>query len=255
MRVISLILTLILPLFLAACAPKGSNPVDPYERINRKIHAFNMVVDNAIFRPPALFYVTLVPSPVRRSVNNFFNNVNMVPTIANDILQLDRHYFLKDTWRFFINTTFGIGGLFDPASHFGFAPHSNDLGLTFAKWGDTQSPYVVLPFAGPSTIRDTVGVGIEYAVFSPYAWIFGGVNTYAVGVMGLRYVDVRSNYFDTEKLLREALDDYTFMRDAWLQNRQYHITGVEVIQTAEPAADSTDAPAVVAGVGGDYVDE
>lgn len=251
MRAIFLIFTLITTFFLSACAQKNSNPVDPYENINRKVHAFNTVVDNFVLRPPAVFYVTLVPAPVRISVNNFFNNVYMIPTVANDVLQADLRYALKDTWRFFINTTFGIGGLFDVATHFGLPPHSNDLGLTFARWGDTKSPFLILPIFGPSTIRDASGMGIQFALFTPYSWVMGGADTMMYGLMGLSYLDIRSNYFDAEKLMKEALDEYSFMRDAWLQHREYQITGVE----NRPAVDLVSGTGDAVAAFDDYVEE
>ncbi len=210
-------------LLLSACAYKGTNPVDPYEPINRQFFKFNMAVDTVLLKPPATVYKAVVPAKVRSGINNAYNNVNMLPTVANDLLQADWNYAIKDTWRFIINTTIGIGGIFDPASTFGLPPHSNDLGLTFAKWGDKTSPYLVIPLLGPSTFRDGMGMMFDYALFTPYPYIHSDALLY--GLLALRYVDLRSQMFETEKLMADALDKYTFMRDAYLQHRNFLITG------------------------------
>lgn len=213
---------LCLPL-LNACAVRGQNPDDPYESINRKIYKFNVELDSMFLKPTAKMYVTVVPAKVRAGVNNAYNNVNMLPTIANDILQAQGNDVIKDTWRFLINSTIGIAGIFDPASIWGLPPHSNDLGLTFAKWGDKRSPYIMIPFLGPSTIRDGMGLLFDYTFFTPYPYIPSDTAIYAL--MALRYVDLRSQMFETEKLMEDAIDKYSFVRDAYLQHRHFLITG------------------------------
>lgn len=207
---------------ISACAVKGTNPVDPYESINRKTYAFNQVVDNAVLKPAAKLYVTVLPAPVRSGINNVYDNVNMIPTVANDLLQAEFLYAYKDTWRFIINSTVGIGGIVDVAKTMSLPPRSNDLGITFAKWGDKQSPYIIIPLLGPSTIRDGMGLMFNYTLFTPYPYLSSGL---AWSLVGVRYVDLRSQMFDTERLMGEALDQYSFMRDAYLQHRNYLITG------------------------------
>src|SRR5215216_4296745 len=130
---------------LTACSHKTADPLDPYEYYNRKTHAFNMAFDATVIKPPARFYRAVVPNPIRKGINNAFMNIDMIPTILNDALQVDWRYTIKDSWRFFINTTFGLLGFIDVANTFGLPPHSNDLGVTFAKWGKKQSPYFVIP--------------------------------------------------------------------------------------------------------------
>lgn len=208
---------------LQSCVKRGPHPDDPYESINRKIYAFNSEVDMMFLKPTAKMYVTVVPAKVRAGINNAYNNVNMLPTIANDILQAKGNAVIKDTWRFFINSTLGIAGIFDPASTFGLPPHSNDLGLTFAQWGDKHSPYVMIPFLGPSTIRDGMGMLFDYTFFTPYPYLPSDALIYAL--MGVRYVDLRSQMLETEKLMNDAIDKYAFMRDAYLQHRNFLITG------------------------------
>lgn len=222
MRLITLT-TLATSLLLSGCFIKGTNPDDPFEPINRKTHRFNMAVDTVVLKPAATVYKTLLPSPIRAGINNAYNNVNMLPTIASDILQAEWNYAIKDSWRFFVNSTFGIGGILDAASKWSLPPHNTDLGLTFAKWGDKKSPYVVLPLLGPSTIRDGMGMMFEYALFTPYPYINNNAVLYSL--LGVRYVDLRSQMFETDRLIAESLDQYAFIRDAYLQHRNYLING------------------------------
>lgn len=229
MRVLATYTATVLSLLLSGCVTTGTNPDDPYEPINRKTHRFNMAVDGAVLKPAAIIYKTLVPAPIRMGINNMYNNVNMLPTVANDLLQADGNQAIKDTWRFVINSTLGIAGIFDAASHCQLPPHSNDLGLTFAKWGDKKSPYIVIPLLGPSTIRDGMGMMFDYALFTPYPYIPSSPTIYAL--LGLRYVDLRSQMLETDRLIAESLDQYAFIRDAYLQHRQYLITGEQAEET------------------------
>lgn len=211
--------------FLASCAKLNENKVDPYEPINRKTYEFNRVFDKLLLKPVANVYKFILLEKIRISINNAYNNVNMIPTVANDILQGEYKYVIKDTWRFLINSTFGIAGLFDVANlTFSLPPHSNDLGLTFAKWGDKNSPYIVIPFIGPSTIRDGMALMFEYTFLTPYPYINNDTVLYSL--LAVRYVDLRSQLFENEKLMDQALDKYAFMRDVYLQYRKYRIQGV-----------------------------
>ncbi|WP_084273724.1 MlaA family lipoprotein [Legionella fairfieldensis] len=248
MRLIVTLSTLVSSLILSACMHKGSNPADPYEPINREIYKFNMAFDATMLKPTARLYKTVIPAPVRIGINNAFNNVAMIPTVASDLLQGDWRYAIKDSWRFFFNSTFGIAGILDVADHaFNLPPHYNDLGLTFAKWGDKKSPYIVIPFLGPSTIRDGVALPFNYMLM-PYAYITSSVALYSL--MGSRYVDLRAQLFDTEPLMDEAFDKYTFIRDAYLQHRNSLINGEQPNTDTSGYVDEADAE-----VGGDYIDD
>lgn len=235
-------------LLLSACAAwHGNNPIDPYEPVNREIYKFNVAFDATFLKPPARLYKAVIPGPVRMGVNNFYENINMIPTTANDLLQGDLRQAYRDSWRFFINSTIGIGGVFDPAESFGLPRHTNDLGLTFARWGDKKSPYIMVPFIGPSTIRDGMGMLFEYTIITPYPYITNQGVLY--GLLGLRYVDLRAQLFDTERLMQDALDPYSFMRDAYLQHRSFLING-PCDTTAEGSAYVEDnSPA------NDYIEE
>ena len=230
MRLLIKFVTLASTLMLSACVAKGTNPDDPYESFNRKIYKFNEAFDKLILKPPARVYTAVIPAQVRAGINNVYDNVNMIPTVGNDLLQGDVNIAIKDTWRFIINSTIGIAGIFDPASTFKLPPHSNDMGLTFAKWGDKKSPYLVIPFLGPSTFRDGMGLMFNYTVLTPYPYIKSDAVLY--GVLGLRYIDLRSQMLDTDRLMANAIDKYTFMRDAYLQHRQYLMTGEQQQETS-----------------------
>lgn len=237
-------------LLATGCAHKGTNPIDPYEPFNRKVHNFNMTFDKLFLKPPTKLYVAVVPAFIRKSVNNAFNNLDMLPTVANDLLQAQGKWAIKDSWRFVINSTLGVAGLFDVADKFGLPPHYNDLGITLAKWGDKKSPYLVIPFLGPSTIRDGSGWLFQFCLWTPYVYINNDAIAY--GLVGLRYLDLRAQLFDSERLMNEALDQYSFIRDAYLQHRMYLINGME---QDDGSLYANDVKAEQSAASIDYVDE
>jgi phospholipid-binding lipoprotein MlaA len=251
MRLIATLTTVASSVLLVSCMHKGTNPDDPYEPINREIHKFNMALDATMLKPPAKFYKAVIPAGVRASINNFYNNIYMIPTVANDLLQAQWRHASDDAGRFVVNSTIGLGGLLDVASKYNLPLHRNDLGLTFARWGDKKSPYIVIPFLGPSTIRDGMGMLFEFTVMTPYPYINNDVVLNSL--IGLRYVDLRSQFLETDRFLDEALDKYTFIRDAYLQNRNYLITGEEQSGNS-PVSDSLYVDDEV-GDTNDYIDE
>ncbi|MFT4060405.1 MAG: VacJ family lipoprotein [Legionella sp.] len=253
MRLNLISLSLAGSLALAGCVCKGTNPEDPYESFNRKVYKFNSTFDRIFLKPPARVYRAVLPPFVRKGVNNFYNNLDLVPTVGNDLLQAEGKWAIRDTWRLIINSSLGVGGIFDVAQTFGLPPHSNDLGLTLAKWGDKKSPYLVLPFLGPSTIRDGAGWLFQFALYSPYVYINDDAVVY--GLLALRYVDLRAQMFDAERLMDEALDKYAFMRDAYLQHRNYLISGQEQDNGSLYVDDENADNKVAAEIGSDYVDE
>jgi len=205
-------------LLLMACAVgRPKNPNDPLETINRKTFAFNQQIDRFIFRPVAKTYDFIVPNIIQHRVTNFFNNLDEVGNISNDILQANLKWALRDTTRFFINTTVGVLGLFDPASHIGLERNSQDFGLTLAKWGVEDSPYFVIPFLGPSTLRDTIGSGYDYSLSITN---FIKPDSAKYGLLVLQTIDARAQLLSTDKVLRQAFDPYAFMYDAYSQKRK-----------------------------------
>ena len=144
---------------LLGCAtvpPAERNARDPWQRMNRGIYKFNDTLDRAIVTPVARTYVRL-PQPIRTGVTNFFNNVTYPDVIVNALLQGQLAPFARDTGRLVVNTTLGIGGVLDPASHMGLAIEERDFGQTFGKWGVPSGPFLVIPFVGPSDVRDGIG--------------------------------------------------------------------------------------------------
>lgn len=210
-------------ILLCSCAT-GKNPQDPYENYNRKVFAFNTAFDTVIFKPLARTYTKITPTPIRAMIGNFFNNLNDITVIANDLLQFDFHFFLRDSTRFLINTTYGVVGLIDVAGKSGLEKRENDLGITLAKWGDKNSPYFVIPVLGPSTIRDAWGFSFDYFLFSVYPHISSEKLRYSLLI--LNYVHLRAQLLEATDLMEKAaLDQYTFQRDAFLQHRNYIIRG------------------------------
>lgn len=236
MRLFARLSILLASLILGSCVHEAPNPIDPYEAFNRKIYKFNQTVDTLALKPVARFYKTILPPQIRIGINNAYNNVAMLPTAANDLLQGDWRHAIKDSWRFFINSTFGVAGLFDVADKsFGLPPHYNDLGLTFAKWGDKNSPYLVVPLLGPSTIRDAMSIPFDY-MLTPFPYLRRGAAIYSLAA--LRYIDLRSQLLETDRLFDEAFDQYSFIRDAYLQHRHFLIFGEEITHEHENEADS-----------------
>ncbi|MEM1243742.1 MAG: VacJ family lipoprotein [Pseudomonadota bacterium] len=210
----------ILAVFITGCCHiKHTNP-DPLEKPNRAFFYVNNKIDYVALKPAATIYSTILPKPVRASVTNFFNNFLMPNTIGNDILQGDFYFALQDTWRFAINSTLGIGGLFDVGKHIGLPPHNTDFGITMMKWGWRHSTYIVVPFWGPTTIRDGLGSFADYYAFSPYFWLLR-TTALRTGFWAVQGVNIRANLLQYNKLYKQvAFDPYIFTRNIFLQRRQ-----------------------------------
>jgi phospholipid-binding lipoprotein MlaA len=195
-----------------------TDPQDPWEGFNRGVFEFNQTVDKAVLKPVAEFYQKATPDPVDRSITSFFSNLNDVIVVLNDLLQFKVEQAVSDLGRFVANSTFGVLGLFDVATHFGLEKHDEDFGQTLGYWGMDQGPFLMLPLLGPSTVRDTAGRAGDFAV-SPLnvfddttRWAMRGVNT----------VDTRADLLSVSRIAETAaLDEYVFIRDAYLQRRRY----------------------------------
>src|SRR3990167_9166109 len=180
---------------------------DPFQPINRFMFGFNDVIDKILLKHIATLYNKVMPKPLNQGIHNFYNNLNNLPTIANDLLQLNFYQATSDAWRFGVNTTIGILGFFDIASRINLPPYTNDFGLTLARWGWRNSNYLVLPFFGPSTIRDGIGIPVDYFAFSIYPHIYPSSTRYAVYFLGV--VDRRAQLLQFQSVLEEAaLDEY-----------------------------------------------
>lgn len=199
-----------------------TNPQDPYEGFNRKMFAFNEEIDKIIFKPVATLYIKIIPKPLSKCLSNFFNNIDTVPTLINDVLQGNFYQATSDAWRLGINTTVGLIGFFDVASQIGLEPNKEDFGLTLAHWGYKNSNYLVLPFLGPGTVRDQLGWAINYQYMTIYPYIYPIHSRYQLYFGGI--VVRRAEYLHYQNVFEQAaLDPYTFIRDAYLQRRNYLI--------------------------------
>ncbi|MCW5580444.1 MAG: VacJ family lipoprotein [Luteimonas sp.] len=193
---------------------------DPWEKWNRKVHAFNNAVDRTIAKPLAKAYVKVVPRPVRRGVSNFFNNLGQPVNALNALLQGRPKQAGQSLGRFLLNSTLGIGGLFDPASDANLPNRSEDFGQTLGVWGWRNSRYLELPLFGPRTLRDTFGL-VGDAPLSPIRQVEHDGTRYFL--QGLQLVDLRTQLFAVDSMREGAADEYALVRDAWLQRRNYQI--------------------------------
>jgi phospholipid-binding lipoprotein MlaA len=193
---------------------------DPWEKFNRKVHAFNNAVDRAVARPLARAYVAAVPRPVRLGVGNFFDNLRQPLTMVNQLLQGRPRDATQTFGRFVLNSTVGIGGIFDPASDLKMKRRSEDFGQTLGTWGWKRSRYVELPFFGPRTVRDVLGLAGDMPL-SPTRYVED--DKARIFLQGLNLVDTRAQLLSLDSLREGAVDDYALVRDSWLQRRNYQI--------------------------------
>jgi phospholipid-binding lipoprotein MlaA len=214
---------------LAGCAtqrngdpPPGGHasrdPKDPYEKVNRKIFAFNDTVDKYALKPVAQAYEKVVPNPVRIGIHNFFGNFSDAWSAVNQLLQGKPHDSATMTLRVLANTTVGIGGLFDVATPMGLERKPEDLGQTLGVWGLEPGPYLVLPLFGSSDVRDAVGLPFD-AYVSPSLLVH--TTWQKVGVDAVGVIDTRAGLLGASQMLDElAFDRYTFLRDAYITRRR-----------------------------------
>jgi phospholipid-binding lipoprotein MlaA len=206
-------------LALSGCASfKAAAPGDPLEPINRGVFSFNNTFDHYLFKPIAKGYDAAVPNLVKTGVSNVFQNASDAQSMVSDVLQLKGQKFGDDFGRVLLNTTFGLGGVFDLATPMGIERGNEDMGQTLGYWGLGAGPYLMVPFLGPSSLRDSVGRYADGKI-DPIA----NVSSVPVrnSLMGTRVVDARVGLFPAEALMNQAaLDRYTFMRSAYLQRRQ-----------------------------------
>jgi phospholipid-binding lipoprotein MlaA len=219
MKQVSFALAAAAILTLAGCASfKTAAPGDPLEPINRGFFSFNNTFDHYLFKPIAKGYDAVVPSPVKTGVSNVFQNMSDVQSVVSSGLQLKGSKMGDDMGRVLLNSTIGLGGLFDLATPMGIERGNEDFGQTLGYWGIGAGPYLVLPFMGPSSTRDTFG-----SVLDSQTDPLGYVSSVPVrnSLTGLRVVDARVGLFPLEGLANQAaLDRYTFFRSAYLQRRE-----------------------------------
>lgn len=207
-------------IILTGCATTGTNPADPWEGWNRKVYSFNKAIDGAIAKPITVGYQAVTPDFVETGVSNIFSNLGDVPNFLNNLLQGKGKDSVSDLARFVVNSTLGIAGLWDPASSMGLDKHDEDFGQTLATWGVSGGPYVMLPLLGPSTLRDTLAypVDSEFDLVNQIDHI-PTRNQFKI----IELIDSRAALIPFEETLSSVSDEYAFVRDSWMQNRQYKI--------------------------------
>ena len=203
-----------------SCAPVPGprHPSDPWERMNRGTFGFNEGADRWVIAPIAKGWDFVIPDPVERSIRKFFVNSRIPIHFVNALLQAKLVAAFEDLTRFVVNTTIGVAGFFDPATHFGLEAHHEDFGQTLGYWGVPPGPYLVLPIFGPSNPRDTGGLIVDSASLV-YPWFVPIYVSPAIGVFDL--LNRRSLVLDSIAAEREAaLDYYVFVRNAYLSYRE-----------------------------------
>ncbi|MEN7528965.1 MULTISPECIES: VacJ family lipoprotein [unclassified Cupriavidus] len=227
---------------LAGCATgPQANPADPLEPFNRGVSTFNDNLDRYALKPVAEGYQNVVPSPVRTAVGNFFSNISDVYSAGNNLLQGKPTRAMEDTMRVAINSVLGIGGLIDIATPAGLPKYKEDFGQTLGVWGVPTGPYLVLPLFGPSSVRDASGMVVD-RFMDPTFYISPW--TASLAVSGVRVVDGRAQLLGASNLIEAAaLDKYSFLRDSYLQRRQYLIYDGNPPKSKDDEDDGDDKPA------------
>lgn len=234
---------LLAALLLSACASgPNANPADPLEPWNRGVYKFNDALDRAVLKPVATAYQESTPEIVRRGVGNFFANLEDAWTTVNSALQLKGQDAAESFTRFWVNTLMGLGGVLDVASEMQIPRHNEDFGQTLGYWGVGAGPYLMLPLLGPSTVRDTVVLPVEwYGDLATHTEDVAARNT----LIAVRVVHTRARLLKQEGVLEgAALDKYSFLRDAYLQHRRNLVYDgnppdepmIEDVDPGEPAA-------------------
>ncbi|HBR95965.1 MAG TPA: ABC transporter [Gammaproteobacteria bacterium] len=231
--------TLLCLLFLSGCATYSANhPVsDPWENYNRAIYKFNDALDRYAVKPAAKGYRFITPQFVETGVHNFFSNIDDITVTINDLLQGKFAQAAQDAWRFLLNTTVGIGGLFDVATPLGLPKHNEDFGQTLGKWGVAEGPYFMLPFLGPSTLRSAGGSIVDRAT-DPKTYVTPEWARYSL--IGGDLLDTRVQLLESSGLLDSAFDPYTFLRNAYVINRRQLAYDNVFPETTDAPSDADD---------------
>jgi len=215
LRALALALTLGLA---GGCATTATDPRDPFEGFNRAMYAFNDGLDEVVMKPVSRAYKAVAPDPLRNMVRNFFSNIDDIFNGLNNVLQGKFLDGWTDWARFAFNTIFGVFGINDVASDMGLEKHNEDFGQTFAVWGLGDGPYLVLPFFGPYTLRDSAGLVLDWET-DPV--VRARPIDLRNSLIAARFVSRRTDLLDASRLFDEAsLDRYVFLRDAYLQRRR-----------------------------------
>lgn len=216
----------IVALALTGCAAPAPTtaPNDPFEDGNRAIHAFNKGLDRVVARPASKAYVTILPQPVKTGVANFATNLDLPGNVLNGVMQGNAEGATRNTFRFLINSTLGVAGLFDPAKSFGLDQQKTDFGQTLHVWGAGEGPYLELPVLGPRTTRDALGDAVDF-VTNPVGKVLPTPESYyaKAAKVGSKLGD-RGRYSETiDSILYDSADSYAQARLLYLQNRRFEL--------------------------------
>jgi len=207
----------------SGCATTANNPKDPFESFNRAMFAVNEGLDMVIVKPVAQVYDTVAPLPIKVVVGNFFGNIWDAWTAVNNLLQGKGAEAASDLGRVLVNSTLGIGGAFDVAADMGLAKNSEDFGQTLGKWGVGAGPFFYWPLIGPRTARDTFGWTVDSFLFYDPIWRIDDIPV-RNSLVATRYINLRATLLPADKVIEEAaFDKYSYIRDAYLQNRRSEI--------------------------------
>lgn len=216
---------------LSGCATQ--NNIDPIEPFNRTMFKLDRNINHYVLRPFVDLYDHL-PNPVHKGVNNFFSNTLEPTRIVNALLQADVDDALNDLGRLIVNTSIGIGGLFDVATKLGMEKHQNDFGITLGKWGVRRSAYLYIPLLGPYTVRDTLSLGVDYFLLNPISYI--DTDKIRLSLLALGKIHYEHKLLPAQPVIDDAFDPYVFVRDAYLQKRNAMIN--EVVEAHHAATDA-----------------
>ena len=224
----------LLSLIISTGVMAEENP-DPWVKTNQKVLSFNLGLDDYVLKPVATAYRDYAPQVVNDGISNFFSNLGEINVAFNNVLQFKFKDSAIDVSRFLINTTAGVGGFIEVAGRFGLEKHNEDFGQTLGYWGVGSGPYVMLPFFGPSTVRDTISMIPDFAL-SPLTYISNPAVSIPVNVVDT--VDVRADLLP----LDEAIigDRYIFIRDAFLQSRRFEVLDGNVPDEFDDFGDEFD---------------
>lgn len=221
-----LLVSLLSAVLLGGCASNNSSGLEAY---NRGMYKINKSVDKYTLKPIAKGYRFITPDPVEKGVSNFFNNISEVGTVANSLLQGKLHNAALSSSRLVWNTTLGIGGIFDVATAMDIKANKEDFGQTLQTWGLPSGPYVVLPLLGPSTVTDSAGLVGDYFLSPINQYDDWSDHLVHEGVVALNITNRRAQLLKTEKLVDSAaVDEYTFVKNAYLQHRAALVNDGEV---------------------------
>ena len=210
-------------LCLFAGAPSQAQTSDPWQRTNERIFRLNDYFDQLIVKPVATAYNLFLPRIARQGIGNFFSNLDDINVLVNDLLQLKLDAAASDSGRFLVNTTLGLGGIMDIASGFGLYKNEEDFGQTLGSWGIGSGPYVMLPVFGASNVRDSFGLVLD-TLFNPIQ--YHEDESFRLTLFMVNEIDSRSRLLALDELITG--DRYLFVREAYMQRREYLVTDGQV---------------------------